>query len=377
MKRSLSRGRSTVRSSSRKRLRTKTPSRGGSVQTLKQTPKRSKSRKRSTSSKNGANIAADDLHSGITTQIGKFVAFKKPSHKIDHKSKIDYYYTYQQQLKVATAGVQAAADISMIGTVSQWTASTAVPVTGITSQVRYFDFNPAQKITGSAFITGSVPGNDKLCLYSSESIFDFANFSNAAVYIRLTAYKCLRDTSQSPDAAWGNIVGEEAMGTTGQVIPPLLNVTGTAAGTLSKGMPYTNAYDIPDFRKVWQPIYKTSFELASAASHKVELHGMHNQCMDQVVLQQVATTTFMKGTIAFHMTAVGQPIYDTVATQITYGPIEVGLLQRTKLCFKSYFEGPQRLQGTFGQFGTVASTILANSKILNYAETGAAAVQVF
>lgn len=325
-------------------------------------------------------IQSDDLHTGLSRGVAKFSVFPNCLKKIIPKSLIDYYYTDAYNVK-GIAGIQSGSSANAISTVSQWLTSTALPPNGTQSNVRFFDFNPAQKLTGSAFITGSIPANDRLCLFSSESYFDFVNLETIGATVRFYAFTCIKDTDFDPAALWSSIIGNEAMGPVQQAVPGAGVANGTAAGYLNPAMPYSAPIDIPDFKKIWKCKMLKDFDLAPGAVRQIKVHVQHNDIAVQtVIITQSGKTQFRKGTVYFYYTVVGCPVADitnagTTGSVVTYGSVDVGLAVRTKLRFKSVKAGPNRLQATYGQFGTQATTTLANQKAINMLDAAAAVIQ--
>lgn len=321
------------------------------------------------------NLAADDLHAGMSMNTKRFVVFKKPSETIIPRSLIRYSYTEGMHF-TGVPGIQTNTQIGQLSNFSQWTVSTAFPASRDQSCVRYFDLNPNQKLSGSTFITGSVPANDKLCLMKSQTIFDVANFQNAGCFIKIYVYKCVKDTDEDIVTTWTSATQEQAMGVALAVAPTVGNAQ-SAPGYLPVTMPYSAPHDLPVVAKTWRLVAEESFDLASTAIRKVRFDGIHNDVGDEIVMTQV-DLSYRRGMVQFLMTVVGQPIYDatTGVTNTSYGPINIGLTQKTILTFKSVKAGPQRLQGQYAQFGTSANSAVANTKIMDYAEAAAQIIPI-
>lgn len=316
-------------------------------------------------------VAADDINSGVTVTYGTFVVNKKKHNTIGPG--VNYRYT-RSMLLSGSSGLQLIQDAFSMATVSQWKTSVAyvagVPPAVDVSNVRYFDFNPAQKLSGSAFITGAVPANDRLVFEKSEVMYDLANLANTPCVVRMYVFKCMHDCNDGPSQYFQNCLAAQQMGVANQAAPAAGTV-GSAIGTTIQTFPYVTPEELPGFSKVWKKVYRTDFELATGAYRKIYLHGIHNDLGRQEEIGELGTN-YRKGTVYTWFQVLGAPVVDKTGgayKDVTLSPGYVGVYATHNLTFRAVKAGPQRLRGDYAQLNTTTGAAIADLKFMGYGQT--------
>lgn len=281
------------------------------------------------------------------------------------KSCLQHQYGFQY--KQAGTGAQWTATIGSLVTRSQMTA--AGSASGVTTADSWpanpFELNPYATNTGSSLLSSiASPSLDRCYIHSINGEIDMTGLENIAQEVTLHLVKYRITSNNNFDTEWAS-----TLAATAQFNQPAAAQPTIAPWTATYGRPNNATYGQTPFG---HPVMRREFKLCAVKKYTLEPGSTvkmryridYNRMLHKEYFTDSATSNEFMAGWSFQWVAIikGAPVWESSASKMTPGPVDVGFMHTYKVKFSYPME--KRLYAYRTDAGFVQTSTLANDKII-------------